>query len=42
MQRRGQLTWDVDAGAVVKIVREEVGVKSGAHEDDLQVAPLHN
>lgn len=32
----------MDAGTVVEIVGEEVGVKCGAHQNDPQVAPLHN
>lgn len=35
-------TWYVDAGTAVEIVGEEVGVERGAHQNDLQVAPLHH
>lgn len=32
----------MDAGTAVEIVGEEVGVERGAHQNDLQVAPLHH
>lgn len=32
----------MDSGTVVEILREEVGVERGTHQDDLQVWPLHD
>lgn len=37
-----RVTWYVDSRTVVEILREEVGIKRGTHQNNLQVRPLHN
>lgn len=37
-----EITWNVDGRTWVEVLREEVGIKSGTHQNDLQVWSLYD